>query len=83
MGVGLSPPLAWDLGASTVTIVSPAQSLSVRRKCWVEDEIAREEEVKASRGQNAQRFIYLNWEITKNYERSSLCGSEPGAKKMR
>lgn len=49
MGVGLSPPLAWDLGAATVTIVSPAQSLNVGGKCWVEDEITREEEDKASR----------------------------------
>lgn len=48
-GVGLSPPLAWDLRAATVIIVSPAQSLSVGRKCWVEDEIAREEEDRASR----------------------------------
>lgn len=82
MGTGLSLPLGWDLWAATITTVSPAQSLGVTmgRKGWVEDKVARGEEVKASRGQNGQRIIYLNLEITKNFNRSSLSGSEFGAK---
>lgn len=83
LGVGLSLPTAWDLGTATVTIVSPAQSLGVGRKGWAEDEIARGEEVKRSRGQNGHRIIYLNLEVKKNYERSSLGGHEPRAKKMK
>lgn len=82
LGVGLSSPPAWDLGIATVTIVSLAQSLGVGRKGWAEDEVTRGEEVKRSRGQNGQRIIYLNLEVNKNCERSSLGGHEPRAKEM-
>lgn len=82
LGVGLSSPPAWDLRIATVTIVSLAQSLGVEGKGWAEDEVARGE-VKRPRGQNGQRIIYLNLEVNKNYERSSLGGHEPRAKKMK
>lgn len=78
--MGLSPQPGWDLWAATVTTESPTQSpgVTVRRKGWVHDKISRGEEVKAPRGQNSPGYL----EITKNYNKSSLSGSEPGIKIM-
>lgn len=63
-----------------VTPESPTQSpgVTVRRKGWVHDRISRGEEAKAPRGQNSLGYL----EITKNYNRSSLSGREPGVKIM-
>lgn len=42
--------------------------------------IAKGVEVKTSRGHHGQRIIYLNLELTRNFNMSSLIGCEPGAK---
>lgn len=48
----------------------------------MEDKTFCREEVKEQRGQTIIKIIYVDTEITKNYDRNSITGSnsEPGAK---